>query len=101
MEEYAHNWTIILHYSITIAFTLVLQDNLSTALGLYSVSGSHGYHGYSSLNLKAGDTLVVSTAAGNIGIIGKWGGQLIYHLSYKIISGVSNTSAPCVLAMLL
>lgn len=77
-------------------FTCASQDNLSTALGLYSVSGSHAYYGYSSLNLKAGDTLVVSTAAGNIGIIGKCGGSRCAHcaLYVKIRSTYQSCTVP-------
>jgi len=45
------------------------EGNLSTSLGILSVSGSHAYYGYNTLNLKKGDTLVISSAGGNIGII--------------------------------
>lgn len=45
--------------------------NISTSLGSLGVSGSHAFFGFNeALNPKAGETLVVSSAAGNIGIVG-------------------------------
>jgi NADPH-dependent curcumin reductase CurA len=41
-------------------------------LGALGVSGSHAYFGYiQPLHPKTGETLVVSSAAGNIGVVGK------------------------------
>jgi len=46
------------------------KHNISTALGALGVSGSHAYYGLTqALSPKAGETLVVSSAAGNIGIV--------------------------------
>eukprot|EP00026_Physarum_polycephalum_P011043 Phypoly_transcript_11236.p1 GENE.Phypoly_transcript_11236~~Phypoly_transcript_11236.p1 ORF type:complete len:367 (+),score=56.06 Phypoly_transcript_11236:101-1201(+) len=42
---------------------------LSTTLGVLGVSGSHAYWGYKWLDPKPNETLVVSSAAGNIGVI--------------------------------
>eukprot|EP01112_Ceratiomyxa_fruticulosa_P006720 TRINITY_DN1758_c0_g1_i7.p1 TRINITY_DN1758_c0_g1~~TRINITY_DN1758_c0_g1_i7.p1 ORF type:complete len:360 (-),score=83.23 TRINITY_DN1758_c0_g1_i7:100-1179(-) len=48
----------------------IFGDKISSALGVLGVSGSHAYYGVTeALKVKPGDVVVISSAAGSIGVI--------------------------------